>query len=45
MRIKECIAFKAVLITQEQLKYVLGSLENGCPPRHEYPRRLFVQMG
>jgi two-component system, LytTR family, response regulator len=44
-RIKERIASKAALVTQEQLKSVLAALENGSPLQQEYPRRLVVPNG
>ncbi len=45
MRMKERIASKAALITQEQLKSVLGILDHGSPLRQEYPRRLVIPNG
>jgi two-component system, LytTR family, response regulator len=44
-RIKERIASKAALVTQERLKSVLAALENGNRLRQEYPRRLVVPNG
>jgi two-component system, LytTR family, response regulator len=44
-RIKERIASKAALVTQERLKSVLATLENGSPLQQEYPRRLVVPNG
>ncbi len=43
MRVKERIASNAALLTQEQLKSVLTSLENGRA--REYPKRLLVHIG
>jgi len=43
--VKERIASKAALMTQEQLKSVLTSLENAVAPRKEYPKRLLVHNG
>jgi two-component system LytT family response regulator len=43
-RVKEQIASKAALLTHEQLKSVLTSLENG-PARKEYLKRLLVPNG
>jgi two-component system LytT family response regulator len=45
VRVKERIASQTALMTQEQLKSVLTSLENGGAPRKEYPRRLLVHHG
>jgi two-component system LytT family response regulator len=45
IRIKERIASKAALITQERLKSVLAALENDGTIRQEYPRRLVVPNG
>ena len=44
-RVKERIASHAALMTQEQLKSVLQSLENGIAPRKDYPKRLLVHNG
>jgi two-component system, LytTR family, response regulator len=43
VRVKERIASQAALMTQEQLKFVLTSLESGL--RKEYPKRLLVRNG
>jgi two-component system LytT family response regulator len=43
--VKERIASRAALITQEQLRSVLQSLENGMAPRKDYPKRLLVHNG
>jgi two-component system LytT family response regulator len=45
MRVKERIASNAALLTQEQLKSVLTSLENGRTRQREYPKRLLVNVG
>jgi len=45
IRVKERIAAHAALMTQEQLKSVLTSLENGSGHRKEYPKRLLVHNG
>jgi len=45
VRVKERIASNAALLTQEQLKSVLASLENGRAPRKDYPKRLLVHNG
>ena len=45
VRVKERIASNTALITQEQLKSVLQSLENGINPRKDYPKRLLVHNG
>lgn len=42
--VKERIASHAALLTQEQLKSVLASLENGSHPK-EHPKRLLVHNG
>jgi two-component system, LytTR family, response regulator len=42
LRVRERIASQSALLTQEQLKSVLTSLENG---RHDFPRRLLVHNG
>ncbi len=45
-RIKERVASQAALLTHEQLKSMLASLENGTvPARKEYPKRLLVHNG
>jgi len=44
-RIKERISSSAALMTQEQLKSVLMSLEQGSVSRKEYPKRLLVPNG
>jgi two-component system LytT family response regulator len=44
-RVKERIASHAALLTQEQLKSVLTSLERGPAPRRDYPKRLLVHNG
>jgi two-component system, LytTR family, response regulator len=43
-RVKERIASNAALLTQEQLKSILASLENGNHPK-EHPKRLLVHNG
>jgi two-component system, LytTR family, response regulator len=45
VRVKERIASQAALMTHEQLKSVLASLENGNATRKEYPKRLLVHNG
>src|ERR1700685_942131 len=45
VRVKERIASNTALITQEQLKSVLQSLESGITPRKDYPKRLLVHNG
>jgi two-component system LytT family response regulator len=45
VRVKERIASHAALLTQEQLKSVLASLENSSAPRKDYPKRLLVHNG
>jgi two-component system LytT family response regulator len=45
VRVKERIASQTALMTHEQLKSVLTSLESGSPPRKEYPKRLMVHQG
>ena len=45
VRVRERIASQAALMTQEQMKSVLSSLENGVVPRQEFPRRLLVHNG
>jgi two-component system LytT family response regulator len=44
-RVKERIASNAALLTQEQLKSVLASLENDGNPAKEYPKRFLVHNG
>jgi two-component system, LytTR family, response regulator len=44
-RVKERIASHAALLTHEQLKSVLMSLENGVAARKDYPKRLLVHNG
>jgi two-component system LytT family response regulator len=44
-RVKERIASQAALMTQEQLKSLLASLENGNNPPKEYPKRFLVHNG
>ena len=43
--VKERIASKAALLTQEQLKSALASFENGNYPPKEHPKRLLVHNG
>ena len=43
--VKERLASRAALMTQEQLKRVLQSLETGAIPRKDYPQRLLVHNG
>jgi two-component system, LytTR family, response regulator len=45
VRVKERVASQAALVTHEQLKSVLASLENGNAVRKEYPKRLLVHNG
>ena len=45
VRVRERIASQAALITHEQMKSVLSSLENGGVPRQDFPRRLLVHNG
>jgi two-component system, LytTR family, response regulator len=45
LRVRERIASQAALVTQEQLKSVLISLEQGSAARQEFPRRLLVHNG
>jgi two-component system LytT family response regulator len=45
VRVKERIASHLALLTHEQLKSVLSSLENNGDTRKEYPRRLLVPNG
>lgn len=40
--VKERIASRAALMTQEQLKSVLAALESGATQKKEYPKRLLV---
>jgi two-component system, LytTR family, response regulator len=44
-RVRERIASQAALVTQEQLKSVLTSLEHGGVARQEFPRRLLIHNG
>jgi two-component system LytT family response regulator len=44
-RVWERIASQAALVTQEQLKSVLTSLEHGGAARQEFPRRLLIHNG
>lgn len=44
-RVKERIASNAALLTQQQLKSVLASLENDSNPPKEYPKRFLVHNG
>ncbi len=44
-RVKERVASSAALSNQEQLRFVLESLENGAGARKEYPKRLLVPSG
>ena len=45
VRVKERIASQAALMTHEQMKSVLNSLENGGVPRQDFPKRLLVHNG
>ncbi len=45
IRVKERIASQAALMTHEQMKSVLNSLENGGVPRQDFPKRLLVHNG
>jgi two-component system, LytTR family, response regulator len=45
VRVKERIASQAALITHEQMKSVLSSLENGGVPRQDFLKRLLVHNG
>jgi two-component system, LytTR family, response regulator len=45
VRVKERIASRDALLTQEQLRSVLTSLEGGKPLRKEYLKRLLVHIG
>ncbi len=44
-RVKERMASKAALMTQDQLKSLLTSLESGAPKREAYLKRLLVPHG
>jgi two-component system LytT family response regulator len=44
-RVRQQLAARAALVTQEQLKTLLGSIQNGNPARSEYPARLLVPNG
>jgi two-component system LytT family response regulator len=45
LRVRQRIASNAALTTQEQLKSVLASLENGVAIKRDYPKRLLVPNG
>ena len=45
VRVRERIASQAALMTHEQMKSVLNSLENGGVPRQDFPQRLLVHNG
>jgi two-component system, LytTR family, response regulator len=45
VRVRERMASQAALMTHEQMKSVLSSLENGGVPRQDFPRRLLVHNG
>jgi two-component system LytT family response regulator len=45
VRVKERIASQAALITHEQMKSVLNSLENGGAQRQDFPKRILVHNG
>jgi two-component system, LytTR family, response regulator len=45
VRVKERIASQAALMTHEQMRSVLHSLENGAVPRQDFPKRLLVHNG
>ncbi len=45
VRVRERLASQAALMTHEQMKSVLSSLENGAMPRQDFPRRLLVHNG
>jgi two-component system, LytTR family, response regulator len=45
VRVRERIASQAALMTHEQMKSVLSSLENSGVPRQDFPRRLLVHNG
>jgi len=44
-RVKERIASKIALMTQEQMKVVLESLKNGAPAEKKHAQRLLVHNG
>ena len=44
-RVRERLAAQRALITQEQLKSLLATLESGAAPRKEYPARLLIPNG
>src|ERR1700733_6943103 len=45
VRVRERMASQAALMTHEQMKSVLSSLENGGVPRQDFSRRLLVHNG
>jgi two-component system, LytTR family, response regulator len=45
LRVRDRIASQAALLTHEQMKSVLSSLENGGAPRQEFPKRMMVHNG
>jgi two-component system, LytTR family, response regulator len=45
VRVRERIASQAALMTHEQMKSVLHSLENGGVQRQDFPKRLLVHNG
>jgi two-component system, LytTR family, response regulator len=45
VRVRERMASQAALMTHEQMKSVLSSMENGGVPRQDFPRRLLVHNG
>lgn len=45
VRVKERIASQSALMTQEQLKSVLASIENGGSRKEEYLKRLVIHSG
>jgi two-component system, LytTR family, response regulator len=45
LRVRERIASRTALTTQEQLRSVLAGLEGGSELRREYPKRLLVPSG
>src|SRR5882724_10676527 len=45
LRVRERVASQAALMTQEQLKAVLTTLNNGTVEHGEYPKRLIVHNG
>ncbi len=45
VRVRERIASEAALMTHEQMKSVLNSLENGGVSRQDFPKRLLVPNG